>query len=478
MSRSLNRRRFLRSSALGAAAAMVAACQPKIVEVEKEVTKVVEKVVKETVMVEGTPQVVEKKVTQVVKEIVTATPAPKGRVQVLATINHSLASYEPFIYEEAAEKAPGIELKMDQTSASGGWDAYADNLITRIAGGEGLDVIYCAIEGMPLLADKKAIIAMDPYIEADAEARADFEEDIHPKLWDTLTWKGKRMMIPYGWNNMLNWWNTAVFAELGIEDPEDGWDWDDFVQLCMELASVKGEDDDRYAYVWFDSAFGMAPWFFNNDTSWVTPDWMNSNMDDPKVAETLQFLSDLILKHKVSPQLAGFDEQGNFHAGNLAMRGCGRWCTGQAKNNDFTDYNFTYYAHKSGPLKTVVGVGGWSTVTMCQHKDEAWEAIKVLDSFEQGLRFINTTGSVPARRSVSETDDFLQGDHLSPVADMRMFYESLDGAAVVPSPPNFNVVDPLLRRWYAQLWNGDITVDELVVGAHEELQAEMDKIRE
>ena len=54
---------------------------PKIVEVtrvvekEKEVTKVVKQVVKETVMIEGTPQVIEKEVTRVIEKV--ATPVPE-----------------------------------------------------------------------------------------------------------------------------------------------------------------------------------------------------------------------------------------------------------------------------------------------------------------------------------------------------------------------------------------------------------------
>jgi multiple sugar transport system substrate-binding protein len=398
-------------------------------------------------------------------------------VSILATINHSLDSYDPYIYEEAAELIPNIDLTIDVTAFGGGWDGYANNLVTRLAGGEGVDVVYMAIEGMPLLSEQNTILPMDEFLDGDPEAKADFDNDIHPTLWETLTWKGKIMMIPYGWNNMLNWFNPRIFEELGVDKPEDGWDWDEFVQTCKDVADVTGSDDDRYAYVWFDSAFGMAPWYFNNDTSWLKNDWQDSNMDDPKVVEVLQHLQDLILVHKVSPQLAGFDEAGQFHAGNLVMRGCGRWCTGQARNAEFKDYDFEYYPHKSGPLKTVIGVGGWSITTISQHPAEAWEAIKVIDSYEQGIRFITQTGSVSARRSVAESDEFLSGEHLSPEADMRMFYQSLDFADVVPSPPNFNVVDPLLRRWYAQLWNGDITPDELVAGAHPELQAEMDAIK-
>ena len=60
------RRAFLRAFGAGAAAAAMGACAPKTVLVEKEVTREVEKVVKETVVVEGEPV----EVTKVVKETV------------------------------------------------------------------------------------------------------------------------------------------------------------------------------------------------------------------------------------------------------------------------------------------------------------------------------------------------------------------------------------------------------------------------
>ena len=41
--------------------------------------------------------------------IVTATPPPAEKIPILATINHGLESYDPYIYEEAAELM-GVEV--------------------------------------------------------------------------------------------------------------------------------------------------------------------------------------------------------------------------------------------------------------------------------------------------------------------------------------------------------------------------------
>ena len=74
MKESLSRRDFLRVAGVGAAAAMLGACTPEVVEkVVKETVVVkeeVEKVVKETVLVEGE----EKVVTKIVEKVVTEVP--------------------------------------------------------------------------------------------------------------------------------------------------------------------------------------------------------------------------------------------------------------------------------------------------------------------------------------------------------------------------------------------------------------------
>lgn len=78
MSSKISRRTVLKGGAAVAATSLLAACQPQTVE------KVVEKVVKETVIVEGTPQVVEKvvKETVVVEKVVEPTKASSGIAEV------------------------------------------------------------------------------------------------------------------------------------------------------------------------------------------------------------------------------------------------------------------------------------------------------------------------------------------------------------------------------------------------------------
>ncbi|MCB0123722.1 MAG: sugar ABC transporter substrate-binding protein, partial [Caldilineaceae bacterium] len=358
---------------------------------------------------------------------------------------------------------------------NGGWDGYSDTLLTRIAGGEQIDVIMIAIEGLGLLSAKNVLVPLDEFLAADPEAQDVLENDVHVTLREMLQVDGKQMEYPFSWNNMVTYYNTAIFEEEGIEPPTADWTWEDFLETATKLSRVSGGADDRYAYsFWGSGMFGMAAWFFNNDTSPLTADWSASNLMDPKVAETVQFLADLILEHKVAPNPEGWDEGAQFLAGNLVMRTCGRWCISGLLEADFDTYDLQYQPHRAGPLKTVAGTDGWGISSSSKAPQEAWEVVKLLSGPEASLDMVQLGGNIPALRSIAEKPEFAE---YGP-ANTAIFYESLDFAATVPSPTNFNVIEPILNRHYATIWNGEKSVEEALQAAHDELQPEMDKLQQ
>ena len=462
----LSRRDFLRMSAVAAAGAALAGCGPapaaEVIKEEVEVTRIVEK--------EG-----ETVVETVIEEVVvTVTPPPKEPVDIVATSQMPIETFNNSA-ERAKDRLPDINLKVTQTNiGAGGWSGYADLIITQIASGEPLDVIMIAVEGIPLLGSKKILMPLEPYIEADAEAQA-IIDDTHELLLSMLQWEGKQLEIPFSWNNMVMYYNTQIFEEKGIDPPAKGWTWDDFLETCVAVADVKGTEDDLYAYsFWGAGMFGMCAWYFVNDTSPLTDDWKDSNMLDPKVAETLQFLADLILKHKVAPNPTGWDEWGQFHGGHLAMRTCGRWCIGGSLSEGFETYDLQYQPYNSGPFRTVAGTDGWGIAVMSDYPDEAWQVVKLLSGKEASLDMVALGGNIPTLRSVAEMPEFTE---VGP-PNTALFYESLDYGKTVVSPPNFNIIEPVLDRNYATIWSGEKTVEEAVQAAHKELQAEMDKLKE
>ncbi|MCY3710077.1 MAG: sugar ABC transporter substrate-binding protein [Caldilineaceae bacterium] len=396
-------------------------------------------------------------------------------VTVIATTGMPVNTFDNAL-ERSLERLPNIAMEVNANSwGEGGWDGYSDTMLTRIAGGEQIDVIMIAIEGLRLLTAKNVLVVLDDFFAADEPANDILQNDIHVTLREMLQVDNKQYLFPFSWNNMVMYYNTAVFEEEGLDPPPTDWTWDDFLQTCLQVANVTGGADDRFAYsFWGASMFGMAAWYFNNDVSPISDDWLDSNLLDPKVAETLQFLADLILEHKVAPNPEGWDDWAQFHAGNLVMRTCGRWCIAGTLEAEFETYDIQYQPHQAGPLKTVAGTEGWGVSTSSENPEEAWEVVKHLAHSDTSIDLVKVGGSIPALRSVAEMPVF--AEYGPP--NTALFYESLDFAATVPSPTNFNIVEPILNRNYATIWNGERTVEEALQAAHDELQPEMDKLKQ
>ena len=396
-------------------------------------------------------------------------------VTVIATSGMPVNTFDNAL-ERSLERLPNIAMEVNANSwGEGGWDGYSDTMLTRIAGGEQIDVIMIAIEGLRLLTAKNVLEVLDDFFAADEPANDILHNDIHVTLREMLQVDSKQYLFPFSWNNMVMYYNTAVFEEEGLDPPPTDWTWDDFLQTCLQVANVTGGADDRFAYsFWGASMFGMCAWYFNNDASPISDDWLDSNLLDPKVAETLQFLADLILEHKVAPNPEGWDEWAQFHAGNVVMRTCGRWCIAGTLEAEFDTYDIQYQPHNAGPLKTVAGTEGWGVSTSSENPQEAWEVVKHLSHSDTSIDLVKVGGSIPALRSVAAMPVF--AEYGPP--NTALFYESLDFAATVPSPTNFNIVEPILNRNYATIWNGERTVEEAMQAAHDELQPEMDKLKQ
>jgi multiple sugar transport system substrate-binding protein len=187
----------------------------------------------------------------------------------------------------------------------------------------------------------------------------------------------------------------------------------------------------------------------------------------------VQFLADLILKHKVAPNPTGWEEWPQFHAGHLAMRTCGRWCIAGSLEAKFETYDLQYQPHQSGPIKTVAGTDGWGIANVTEYPEEAWEVVKLLSGPEASLDMVKLGGNIPALKSVAELPEFAE---FGP-PNTAIFYESLEFASTVPSPTNFNIVEPIMNRHLSTIWNGEAAVEEALQAAHNEIQAEMDKIK-
>ena len=249
--RNLSRRDFLRNASVVGSAALLSACAPKVVEkvvkqtvvVEKEVVKEVPKevTVKETVIVAGTPKTVEK--------VVTTTPAPQMAATVVLwtypyTENDNVNVFDPLnaIFNN---QYPKVKMEVDVQP----WGGRREKLYTAFAAGSGPDLFDGSSDTVPVYLEKGIALPLEDLLPK--EAIEGFLE-MHIGFF---TGGGHVVGTPKMQFCDGPGANLTMMTELGKDPTVFPVTWDDMYELG-DLAKAKG-------------------WYADEFSSWGWDFWMN-----------------------------------------------------------------------------------------------------------------------------------------------------------------------------------------------------------
>jgi multiple sugar transport system substrate-binding protein len=270
---------------------------------------------------------------------------------------------------------------------------------------------------------------------------------------------------------MVIYYNTKKFADAGLQPPQLGWTWDDFLNAATALTSGEGGSK-QYGFGVPFFTFGLVPWFLTNGTYPLTDDWSDSNLNDPKALEAVTFINDLINTHKVAPKVQGTNNDQLFPAGKIAMGGWGRWPIPGFRQAKFEDYDIQYWPQKTAAT-SIHGIGGWGISPQSENKALAWELVKTFTDKQIETDIVNGGLSIPAMKSVAETPEFL-----SSPPNAKIFYESLNDTKPVPSPANFNEFEGIFIRHLGEIFAGSTSPEDGLAKAHTELHDAMMKLQQ
>src|SRR5215475_11468953 len=136
---------------------------------------------------------------------------------------------------------PNVQVKLVGVTGTN-WGEYLDGTATLIAGGEKPDLMWVATEGVQLLVNQlKLALPLDDYIAKDQAELADYMKDVNPQLLDAFKVDGKQYELPYSWNPMVIYYNTARLKEAGLDAPPSNWSRDDFLKYAQALTTTKSD---------------------------------------------------------------------------------------------------------------------------------------------------------------------------------------------------------------------------------------------
>jgi multiple sugar transport system substrate-binding protein len=365
------------------------------------------------------------------------------------------------------QKYPNVKVDVTMDTISNGWGDYVTKVLGQFNSGTPMDVYGTAIETF------QAFGSRDIFLPLDDLAKTPEFADISPSLFQQASYKGHVLYIPIGWNNIMFNYNRDLFDKAGVPYPKDGrWTWDEFRDVAKKLTIKDASGTTtQYGYEVPNQNFFIQPWFFSNGTSPLNADWTGSNMLDPKVAETMQFLHDLIHVDGSSPIPASGPDLGNqFFAGQIAIISRGHWIVQNAKTNGM-NMDVAIPPSKATD-STVIGFGGYAVAKTSAHPDVAKALVSELTSAKTQVEEAIGGGGLPSRLSESKNADLMS---FPPSA--ALYYETLDHTKSVPSPANFQEVEKIVMRYFIAMLADEVSIADGVKQAHDELEASFARLK-
>ena len=388
MKKTPSRRKFLRGLGLAAAGSAVAACQPKTVVIEKEVTKEVEKVITQVVEVEkevtkivaGTP-VVEKVIeTQVVEKVVTATPVASKFEDQTLTIAHWWGAVTD-IAAAFQESMPELTVEFNEIPFAG----YNEKMLTQLAAGSGQDVYWIEASNFVSTWRAEAVLPLNDYFDADQIDMTKWPVDPAVDSGMGGTIYGVPQFHPDSPNIYCN---VPLFEEAGIQVPAYGtgkfntWKWDDFREAAIAMTK---RDASGEATQWGSSYFLGGCWGPHRDLVWSNggeflDDRYHLNetktmVTEPEFVEAYQWMADLYLKDQttLTPSESELFSEGAWLSGKVAMVwGWGDYSSWKKARFEWSVIPTPWQVRRPNKY----GGASWTINPATEVPDAAWEFIK------------------------------------------------------------------------------------------------------
>jgi multiple sugar transport system substrate-binding protein len=376
----------------------------------------------------------------------------------LANTNNAIARFN--------KKYPNIQCTVDMDPISTGWGDYVTKVLGQFTAGAQYDIYGTAIETFQTFASRNIFEPIDDFVAKNPDY-----SDFAPALFEDCKYKGKTYFVPTSWNNIMINYNRDLFDKAGMPYPKPGWTWDDFREVAKKL-TVKDASGNvsQWGYEVPNQNFFVQPWFFSNGTGILNDDWTASNMTDPKVAQSLQFLHDIIHVDGSAP-IPGNDTMDNqFLAGQVAMINRGHWIIPNARNANL-NMDVAIPPSKVNDY-TVVGFGAIGIAK--GSKNDAVEALVAeLSGPALEADVAKSGSSCPGSKSAAELPEYLAFPPSAP-----LYYQTLPHTKAVPSPANFQEVEKIFIRYYTAMMSDEMSIVDGCKQADQELNDSFARLRQ
>jgi multiple sugar transport system substrate-binding protein len=245
---------------------------------------------------------------------------------------------------------------------------------------------------------------LQPFIEAD---RTFDPDDFYPGMLEAYRGDGGQWAVPAIAYFQLIQYDKDVFDEAGVDYPQPGWTWDDFLDKAKQLTVRDGDQVTRYGFVDAAGQNLVLAVTLSQVGSLVdeTTDPPTPRLDRPEVAEAVQWYADLILEHGVMPgPPEGPEDYMELYALTEDKAAMSTGGTVVVVGPEQEDRQGIVSFPQGKTVVNPMWAQGYVMSAGTQHPDESWRWLVFLTRRQPpGVAMLNM---LPARRSVAEEAGF------------------------------------------------------------------------
>ena len=358
---------------------------------------------------------------------------------------------------------------------------YYLKLQTTIAGGTPPDVFYPATHVAYNYASKGAILPITSYVERDGIDLSLFD----PTILDLYMIDGELYCLPLDNAALVVYYNKELFDAAGVDYPEAGWTWDDFVETAKALTLDTDDDGvtDQFGVETFRDYWPMVVW--SNTGQGLFDDQRNPTEflgNSPEAIASIQFVADLILEHGVMPS----DEQRAditdlFAAGRSAMQVVGHWRMQRYLDAGFEFDMAPLPIGDSGEAVNRADGSCFAISSETEHPEEAWEFVKFLagPGSEGVNRLLDLQVMTPALTDYRNDPRFIDPESL-PGSNKDAFLagEGNYFSMYDPIHPMYSAFDALWKQELGEVWIGAATAEEAMAYITDEVNFMLENLQD
>lgn len=226
------------------------------------------------------------------------------------------AEMQELIDEINAEQT---EFRIEQAPIPGD---YNTTVKTQLAGGTGADLYWLDQNNMSLAAEG-VFLPLDECLAGSEPGTAGDLTDYFPGILAVNQFDGQTYGLPWIAQPVVLYYNTDLFDAAGVEYPEPGWTWDDFVEKAKALTLDTDGDGNTDQWGFINNGWPppyMFVWQAGGET--INTDFTESPIDSPEFVEGFEFFLSTAYNPEMSPSREIIAEQGfgeMYKAGKIAM---------------------------------------------------------------------------------------------------------------------------------------------------------------